>query len=382
MCEEESDDAEAVAKLLEINDSIHRTIQRYKLMKAGNVAEANKIEKGTLGTSTGVGKNAANELSLIDFDPDPPALNAPAAEAANGSLLDAVGPSTTAPAAHASVEDDLLGLSLDSGPSGMISLGPSSTSSAPAPLPFSLSPQPSARLPSPMTSPPLHQQSKPNYDAFAALTSALPSSKPATPNPMQQQQRPTTQAPHDPYASLVPSSNSRPSTPSQNRNVSQPHGQQPSLMSISQNRTASPAFGNQGPAAGDDEWNFASSLPDAPQSHTVRVHSSQILLEFAAQRQQGQSGIAIQARFSNNTSQPITALHFQVAVEKSYSLNLQPQTGRILGPNQKNGVQQEILLSGVPPGKGGVVKMRFKMSFQSQGQTYDEQGDVPSLGIA
>ena len=33
MCEEESDDHEAVAKLLEINDSIHRTIQRYKLVK-------------------------------------------------------------------------------------------------------------------------------------------------------------------------------------------------------------------------------------------------------------------------------------------------------------------------------------------------------------
>ena len=37
MCEEESDDHEAVAKLLEINDSIHRTLQRYKLMKAGDM---------------------------------------------------------------------------------------------------------------------------------------------------------------------------------------------------------------------------------------------------------------------------------------------------------------------------------------------------------
>src|ERR1700761_1855503 len=67
MCEEESDDHEAVAKLLEINDSIHRTVERYKLMKKGDVDAASKIAKGTLGTSTGVGKNAANELSLIDF---------------------------------------------------------------------------------------------------------------------------------------------------------------------------------------------------------------------------------------------------------------------------------------------------------------------------
>ncbi|KAI9872358.1 MAG: hypothetical protein M1823_008194, partial [Watsoniomyces obsoletus] len=120
MCEEESDDAEAVGKLLEINDSIHRTIERYKLMKAGNIDAANKIAKGTLGTTTGVGKNAANELSLIDFDPEP--SEAPETSAANGSLLESALPS--APAGHTSVEDDLLGLSLDSGPTGTISLGP------------------------------------------------------------------------------------------------------------------------------------------------------------------------------------------------------------------------------------------------------------------
>src|ERR1700753_3619210 len=93
MCEEESDDAEAVAKLLEINDSIHRTIERYKLMKAGDIEAANKIAKGTLGTTTGVGKNAANELSLIDFDPDPPAPTPVAASGSgtNGSLLDDAG---------------------------------------------------------------------------------------------------------------------------------------------------------------------------------------------------------------------------------------------------------------------------------------------------
>lgn len=70
MCEEESDDAEAVNKLLEINDSIHRTIERYKLIKQGDLAAASKIPKGTLGTSTGVSKNADNELSLIDFGGD------------------------------------------------------------------------------------------------------------------------------------------------------------------------------------------------------------------------------------------------------------------------------------------------------------------------
>nr|KMM73338.1 ADP-ribosylation factor-binding protein GGA1 [Coccidioides posadasii RMSCC 3488] len=106
MCEEESEDAEAVSKLLEINDSIHRTIERYKLIKAGDVEGAAKIPKGTLGTSTGVKKNAENELSLIDFDEPSSNGNAGATQSAS------------------SLETDLLGLSFQdsSQPSGSISL--------------------------------------------------------------------------------------------------------------------------------------------------------------------------------------------------------------------------------------------------------------------
>lgn len=109
MCEEESDDAEAVAKLLEINDSIHRTVERYKLVRKGDVEGAAKIPKGTLGTTTGVGKNAANELSLIDFDPEPGSNGAP-----------------VTPHQETTVEDDLLGLSIQDqsfGQTGGISLG-------------------------------------------------------------------------------------------------------------------------------------------------------------------------------------------------------------------------------------------------------------------
>ena len=114
MCEEESDDAEAVNKLLEINDSIHRTIERYKLIKQGNLAEASKIPKGTLGTSTGVSKNADNELSLIDFGGDEP-------ESATNAHTNGAAASNTQ-----SMEDDLLGLSMQDqtyGQGGGIALG-------------------------------------------------------------------------------------------------------------------------------------------------------------------------------------------------------------------------------------------------------------------
>jgi hypothetical protein len=116
MCEEESEDPEAVHKLLEINDSIHRTIERYKLVRKGDLDAASRIPKGTLGTTTGVSKNANNEFSLIDFDPEP----APSSNGNDGSSSQGGN----------ALENDLLGLSLGEegpAPGGGISLGSSSS---------------------------------------------------------------------------------------------------------------------------------------------------------------------------------------------------------------------------------------------------------------
>lgn len=393
MCEEESDDGEAVAKLLEINDSIHRTIERYKLMKAGNVAEANKIAKGTLGTTFGVGKNAANELSLIDFDPEP---EQPAASSdTNGSLLES-GAAAPATGGQTSVEDDLLGLSMDPGPGqGMISLGPTTGSQGPSNI-FAGFQQPTpprqqqmAAFTSPVASPPPPQPQaspKPNYDAFASLTSALPPSKPSTPQPNLQQQK---LAAVDPFAALV-SAGSRSTTPSGSRPLSQaqPSNDQPSLLSLASqpvNPQASQAAKAPAAAAtGDDEWDFASSLPTEPENKTIQVHNSAqgIAVAFNAKRQPSDANnIHITASFSNTAPQPITGLHFQVAVEKSYTLQLRPQTSREIPPQKHNAVQQEILLSGVPAGAGGKAKMRFKIAYLVGGQPVEEQGSVPSLGI-
>jgi ADP-ribosylation factor-binding protein GGA len=122
MCEEDSEDHEAVAKLFEINDSIHRTIERYKLFKKGDIEGANQIPQGTLGRSgAGVSQGPNNTLNLIDFgDPEPVQQAGQTTEASQQ-------PASTG---HA-LEDDLLGLSLggDSyGQSGSISLGGSNGS--------------------------------------------------------------------------------------------------------------------------------------------------------------------------------------------------------------------------------------------------------------
>jgi ADP-ribosylation factor-binding protein GGA len=123
MCEEDSEDHEAVAKLFEINDSIHRTIERYKLIKKGDVDAANKIPVGTLGRSgAGVSQGPNNTLNLIDFgDPEP----APAASESSSI------PQQPPPKGNA-LEDDLLGLSLSGdtyGQSGSIALGGGSNGS-------------------------------------------------------------------------------------------------------------------------------------------------------------------------------------------------------------------------------------------------------------
>lgn len=373
MCEEESEDAEAVAKLLEINDSIHRTVQRYKLMKAGDVEAATKIPKGTLGTTTGVGKNAANELSLIDFDPEQPA----------GPSTSNVLATPSGPGKVTTVEDDLLSLSINDttyGQSGGISLGGVNNGS----VLFSSPPSHAANPMSAFQSPPLAPQPpKANYDAFAALASPQPTSKPATPAPLAQQLRQPSHPPIDPFAALV-SGNSRPSTPSRQRNgVNTSASATTSLLDLAQ-ASSTPASAQHAVSNADEEWDFASALPEPSPatSKSLQVHLSSIKIDFTASRAAGQQQIQIVSDFSNQTTQSVSGLHFQVAVEKAYRLQLRPQTGRDLSPGQKNGIQQEILLNGVPPGKGGSVKMRFKVSYQLNGKRVEEQGTVPSLGIA
>ena len=379
MCEEESDDSEAVAKLLEINDSIHRTIERYKLMKAGDVLAAQRIPKGTLGTTTGVGKNAANELSLIDLDPEP---SSGPSQSSNGDLL---GSSEDAPST-ASVEDDLLGLSISDRPLGLtgsIALG-SGPSGSWSQDPFaSIQQAPGANIPPPTASPP-PTSSKPNYEAFTSLVSPPASSKPSTPFPVPQPSKSTTTPPHaiDPFASLVSAgsrSNSRPSTPSQRLNgLKGPVGSS-ALVDVGQANKAA-----KGPSNADEEWDFASALPEAslPSVNNIQVHMSHIKIMFRAERLGGAEPIHIMAQFSNLAVEKVTGLHFQVAVQRAYHLKLQPQSGRDMAPVQKNGIQQEIVVTDVPAGSGNSINMRFKVSYLRDGVPHEEQGIVPPLGIA
>ncbi|KAJ5408508.1 hypothetical protein N7509_002391 [Penicillium cosmopolitanum] len=369
MCEEESDDPEAVHKLLEINDSIHRTIERYKLVKKGDLDAASKIPKGTLGTTTGVSKNANNELSLIDFDPEP------VPEPTNGA---AAGPSQSGGSA---LENDLLGLSLgEQGPvaGGGISLG------GPVGFPqMSAGPSPQAASPTPPPQAPAGF--KPNYDILASLNSSRPASQSSTPAPgpsPQVRQTATPPQAADPFASLM-SASPRPTSGAFQPPVQSQSPVSSSLLDLAGGTTSPPQA--PAPAAEDDEWDFASSLPTSnvlPTKNQVQVLSTQLRVDFLVQRVPAYPRqIFVKALFSNPNSQPIGDLHFQVAVEKAYTLHLKPQTGRDIAPQQQQGVSQEMVLDGVDSGKGNSVKIRFKVAYKVGGEAREEQGMVPALGV-
>ncbi|KAF2122503.1 VHS domain-containing protein [Lophiotrema nucula] len=370
MCEEESEDHEAVAKLFEINDSINRTVERYKLIKKGDIEAANRIPRGTLGTSgAGVTKGADNTLNLIDFgDETTGESNAPSSSEVSAQSA----------SKGNSLEEDLLGLSLGGssyGQTGGISLGGSNGSvlglsgiSLPQTQPqqpaapsssFDLlggfsSPKPTSQITSPAPSQtsfaqaPIGQAARSTPDPFAALTSPAP--RQASPFQFQQSTKPQAPGTADLLGGTVaPRPSSR----------------------LAQNATAAPHDD-------DDEWTFASSVPDT--SKDITVNNTGIKVDFNVSRE-SDSVLLIKSRISNNTPAPISQLTLQLAVSRAYQLKLEPQSSMSLSPNQQNGITQMIRLNGVQRGQGGNVKMRWKAAYTLGGARKDEMGEIQSLGV-
>ncbi|KAF0640238.1 hypothetical protein FPSE5266_01143 [Fusarium pseudograminearum] len=354
MCEEESDDHEAVAKLLEINDSIHRTAERYKMMKKGDMEGAAKVAAGapppsSSGTAA-ASSSAANELSLIDFD----------ADASNGAQSG----NTPAPAPSAGgLENDLLGLDIggDSGSFGQgggIALGFGANQNIPGPaLLSSMTQDNSAR----------GQVSTPTPPSFSQFASfSQPVSQSTTPQPpLQQQPAPPSQPASDPFAMLGAGSMS--------------------------SQRASPAPPQQQPAAAsndDDEWSFSSALPpepSKPKEHQATVSNTNVKVEMIARRAPGnENAINIIFAFSNNVPQPISELHFQLAVTKGYELQLKPQTGRDLAPQQSRGITQEVQIwhAGNRTQKVTSAKLRWRASYKLSEQAVNEMGEVTEFSLA
>ncbi|KAI0402281.1 ADP-ribosylation factor-binding protein GGA2 [Xylaria palmicola] len=358
MCEEESDDHEAVAKLFEINDSIHRTVERWKLLKKGDVEGANKLAQGAplQSSSTASGKattSAANELSLIDFDAD---------AGINGARSDAA-PSSQA----AGVENDLLGLSLGDSSSGFgqgggISLGFGANQNIPGPaLLSSLTQNSTAKGRTPSPTPPPYSA----YSGFASKPSASQSSTPQPPLGQYSAFSQPAQKTSDPFAALSASQfSSKPATP-------QPPAPAP------------PAASND-----DDEWSFSSALPPEtalPRDYRVVVTDDILRIDMEAVRSpQAANALSLLFSFSNTSPQQISDLHFQLAVTKGYELKLQPQTGRVLEPKQYDGVKQLIQVwhAGDAARKVDSARLRYRVSYKWGGETKAQTDELPEFSLA
>ncbi|KFA66911.1 hypothetical protein S40285_02342 [Stachybotrys chlorohalonatus IBT 40285] len=361
MCEEESDDHEAVAKLFEINDSIHRTVERYKLMKKGDVEGAAKVAaSGPAPSQTKAvassSASAANELSLIDFDAE--------GSDANGSNGAGAGNSQAG-----GLENDLLGLDISGdsstfGQGGNIALGFGANQNIPGPaLLSSMTEDSSAAKGSNNTQPPLP------FSAFASFTSP-PVSNSTTPQPGFPQspafQPPSQKAPaSDPFASLGASL-----TPSR-----QPTPVVPQAQATTSNE--------------DDEWSFSSALPPEtptkPREHRGTISNGNLRVDFLASRTSGPgNSLKLTFAFSNNTAHPVSALHFQLAVTKGFELQLQPQTGRDLSPKQSRGITQEVQVwhAGDHSRKVEVAKLRWRAAYKVGEEQKTEMGEIPEFSIA
>jgi ADP-ribosylation factor-binding protein GGA len=317
MCEEESDDHEAVAKLLEINDSIHRTLNRYRLTKRGEYEAAQQIPKGTLGTSgAGVGTGPGNELSLIDLggfdEPAPVASNAQADPL--GDIMDS-GPSqsaaSAAPAQGGGLEDDLLGLSLDAPP---IRLGGAPTARKCIQLiggfpiltiiasvfPSGMNPGSGTHTPTPSNT--YAQPPKPNYNALSSLGMGMQGQASSTSGA--RTSLGGTQAKHDPFAALSGLSGPASRTASPMPFQQAPH---PPAQASSAAPQASLLGG------GDDDWAFSSSVG----GHELVVTNSNIKVIFSVTRPGSPANVLqINSSVSNNTPQPVSDFTFLLAVTK------------------------------------------------------------------
>ncbi|KAJ9148700.1 VHS domain-containing protein [Pleurostoma richardsiae] len=353
MCEEESDDHEAVAKLLEINDSIHRTVERYKLLKKGDRTGAAKVASGEPVTKGAMVQNvSANELSLIDFDGETEA-NVTASSSQPGAQIPGV-------------ENDLLGLSLGDnssfGQTGGIALGFGANTNIPGPALLSTMTQNnSAKNPISAPSPVLN----PTFSAFASATSPSPG---GTPQPAAHQQSAFAPPPKglsaDPFASLsVSSFPAKPVIPG----------------------PAAPTPGT----VEEDEWSFSSALPpDIPsisREHKAVVSSTALKIELLATRTTAvANSISLLFAFTNNTAQSVSQLHFQLAVTKGYELQLKPQSGRTLEPKQSRGVTQaiEVWHAGDKTKKVQSIKLRWRASYKVGEELKNEMGEISEFSVA
>ena len=164
------------------------------------------------------------------------------------------------------------------------------------------------------------QESVPPPLVSQSPATATPQSQTPIPTPTPPAQKPSPTPSADPFASLVSAEprTSSPFNPPQSSHSPAPASS--SLLDLGGAFSSSPAPPQPAPPAstGDDEWTFASALPEdnLPMTSQLVVLNTSIKIDFSMKRNPGENKIYVVASFSNNTTHSITDLHFQLAIEK------------------------------------------------------------------
>lgn len=178
---------------------------------------------------------------------------------------------------------------------------------------------------------------KPNYNPFSSVTTSHPSSRTSTPGPSLISSKPA-QVPHtslspqppqsDPFAILAspPAQRASPMTNAPSSNLTRPSpsasifnfapSPQPTKSS---SQSSGPPQQSNG-ASADDDWDFASALPDdntqLPPANYFTLSRTSVTISFKiSRRSEGDPVVIILAEFSNNTDALITEYTFQVAIK-------------------------------------------------------------------
>ena len=223
-----------------------------------------------------------------------------------------------------------------------------------------------------------------SFSQFSSFTSA-PTSQSVTPQPARPafSPPPAKTAAEDPFAAL---------------------GSLGSLKAL----PAAPATA----ANDDDEWSFSSALPPEappalPREHRALVSNTSLKIDMIARRTVDTApSISLVFSFTNNTAQPVSELHFQLAVTKvhpsseqlgkrpctsirltglqGYELQLNPQSGRTLAPKQSAGVTQSISVFHTKNKAEKVqsIKLRWRMAYKVGAELKTEMGEIPEFSLA
>uniref|UniRef100_UPI0001E15E19 ADP-ribosylation factor-binding protein GGA2 n=1 Tax=Saccharomyces cerevisiae TaxID=4932 RepID=UPI0001E15E19 len=112
-------------------------------------------------------------------------------------------------------------------------------------------------------------------------------------------------------------------------------------------------------------------------ARTLVNQSPNLKIEFEISRESN-SVIRIKSFFTNLSSSPISNLVFLLAVPKSMSLKLQPQSSNFMIGNAKDGISQEGTIENAPANPSKALKVKWKVNY-SVNSTQAEETAVFTL---